>query len=105
MDTVDDYVARRRAAGLCVRDYPPKSELLASIGSQQLSVRLMFRGKIVSRARFHELVRLLGVMIMPIKPRTNRLYLGGLESITTTCTGHRRRFCSFLDEWIGTVSF
>ena len=72
MDSCDDYAARRRAAGLCVRDYPPKSELIASIGSQQLSVRLMFRGKVVSRARFHELVRFPGVMIMPIKPRTNK---------------------------------
>lgn len=56
MDSVDDYVARRRAAGLSFRDYPPKSELLAIIGSQHLSVRLMFRGKVVSRARADELV-------------------------------------------------
>lgn len=101
MDSVEEYAARRRAAGLCVRDYPPKSELLASIGSQHLSVRLMFRGKVVSRARFHELVSFQQVMITGRKPRTHTLRLGGMESIKKTSTGHRRKLPSFLDKGIG----
>lgn len=52
----DDYISRRFASGLLVRDYPPKSELIASMRSRHLSVRLLFRGKVVSRASAKELV-------------------------------------------------
>ncbi len=55
-DEADNYIDRRIASGFCVRDYPPKSELIARIQSRLLSVRLIFRGNVISRANRMELV-------------------------------------------------